>query len=66
LPGLWVSSALSNGWDPEGSLACKIYQHVQDTLKSGAGWMVAEQKILQLIGEKFFAQPEAFVEAYVM
>jgi hypothetical protein len=28
--------------------------------------MVAEQKILQLIGEKFFAQPEAFVEAYVM
>jgi len=66
LPWLWVSSALSNGRDPEWSLACQVYQHVQDTLKSGAGWMVAEQKILELIWKKFFARPEEFIEAYVM
>ena len=29
-PGLWISAPLSNGWDPDDSLACKIYKTIED------------------------------------
>lgn len=66
LPWLRVSSALSNGRDPEWSLACQVYQKVQDTMKSWAWWMVAEQDILLMIGQKFFSRPQKFVDAYML
>lgn len=66
LPPLRVSSPLSNGRDPEGSLACKIYQTAQEAIASRSWRMIAEQKVLQLIGKKFFARPEDFIDAYTM
>ena len=66
IPDLRVTAPLSNGWDPEGSLACKIYKTVQDSCEKKTWWMIAEQKVLELIAQKFFARPEDFIEAYTL
>ena len=65
-PELWISAPLSDGRDPEESLACKVYQTIQEHCEKKSGRMIAEQKVLELIAGKFFARPEEFIEAYTL
>lgn len=63
-PDLRISSSLSNGRDPEWSLACKVYYLVETALDKELSWEDVKKEILEMIWQKFFRNPDNFIASY--